>query len=144
MASRQSFMPVLQYTLHASCRAVVSEGYIYALGIYMHSAHIVPLRPYLALFPSALMAQGNPKLNSQKSSAKRVSAQQPKKGRRTIPPKKQAAVKHAAHHNSLSSKINKSIESQILASASGEKLSILKPSAPFVPFLSSLSNLSSF
>ncbi|KAH9955159.1 hypothetical protein BC827DRAFT_1142015 [Russula dissimulans] len=50
-----------------------------------------------------------------------------KKGRRTIAPKKAAAIKHASMHKALSAKINKSVEQQMVNAASSGKLTIMKP-----------------
>lgn len=52
-----------------------------------------------------------------------------KKGRRTVAPKKVAAIKQASMHKALSAKINKSVEQQMVNAASSGKLTIMKPAA---------------
>jgi len=78
------------------------------------------------------MVQGNTKGLKQKTISARSTQTkaQPKKGRRAIPPKKAAAVKHAAIHNTLSAKINRSVETQMVTTASSGKLTILKQDKP--------------
>jgi len=49
-----------------------------------------------------------------------------KKGKRTIAPKKEALLKQAALHKSLSSKINASVEKQMVNAASAGKLTIMR------------------
>ncbi|KIM28922.1 hypothetical protein M408DRAFT_328985 [Serendipita vermifera MAFF 305830] len=72
------------------------------------------------------MAQGSSKLA--KSAPKRVTKQasNPKKGQRTIPPKKRALVAQAAKKKELSAKLTRSIEKQTAAVASSGKLTIMK------------------
>ncbi|KAI9463792.1 hypothetical protein F5148DRAFT_1286025 [Russula earlei] len=53
-------------------------------------------------------------------------AANPKKGRRTVAPKKAAAIKQASLHKALSAKINKSVEQQMVNAASSGKLTIMK------------------
>ncbi|TDL23135.1 hypothetical protein BD410DRAFT_839050 [Rickenella mellea] len=75
------------------------------------------------------MVQGKSKGLQQKAASSRhasKAAAAPKKGRRAIPPKKASAVKHAAIHQDLSAKINRSIEKQMVSAASSGKLTILK------------------
>jgi hypothetical protein len=75
------------------------------------------------------MAQGNSKgLASAAGSGGRQSkhAQNPKKGARSIPPKKLGAVVRRTMQKNLSSKINNSIEKQMVTAASGGKLTIMK------------------
>ncbi|KAG8936382.1 hypothetical protein FRC02_002606 [Tulasnella sp. 418] len=91
------------------------------------------------------MAQGSSKLASKPQSS-RHSKNTPKKGKRVIPPKKQPAIQHAKlkkvlfffhkatihltlSRQSLSAKINNSIEQQMVAAASSGKLTIMKPSS---------------
>ncbi|KAF8488674.1 hypothetical protein F5888DRAFT_1620659 [Russula emetica] len=50
-----------------------------------------------------------------------------KKGRRAVAPKKTAAIKQASMHKTLSAKINKSVEQQMVNAASSGKLTIMKP-----------------
>ncbi|KZS93194.1 hypothetical protein SISNIDRAFT_486110 [Sistotremastrum niveocremeum HHB9708] len=75
------------------------------------------------------MVQGSSKGLQKKATSARHSVAQPKKGQRAIPPKKKAAIKHASIQRSLSAKINKSIENQMVAAASAGKLTIMKNSA---------------
>lgn len=98
------------------------------------------------------MVQGKTKGLQQKatSSRKGNQASQMKKGKRVIPPKKAAAVKHEAMRQvclffifytiirtqpnfpaikSLSAKINRSIERQVVSAASSGKLTIMKNEA---------------
>ncbi|KAJ7600998.1 hypothetical protein C8J56DRAFT_1038608 [Mycena floridula] len=49
-----------------------------------------------------------------------------KRGKRVIPPKKAALVKQASMHQTLSAKINRSIEQQMVTAASSGKLTIMK------------------
>jgi len=49
-----------------------------------------------------------------------------KKGKRAIAPKKEGLVKQAALHKSLSSKINASVEKQMVNAASAGKLTIMR------------------
>ncbi|ETW81817.1 hypothetical protein HETIRDRAFT_317149 [Heterobasidion irregulare TC 32-1] len=49
-----------------------------------------------------------------------------KKGRRDVAPKKTVLVKQAVMHKSLSAKINKSVEQQMVNAASSGKLTIMK------------------
>ncbi|KAF8527472.1 hypothetical protein BU17DRAFT_39841 [Hysterangium stoloniferum] len=74
------------------------------------------------------MVQGQTKnLQRKKESRASQKKQAPKKGQRSIPPKKAAAVKHATLQKSLSAKINNSIERQMAsASESSGKLLIVK------------------
>ncbi|CAG7846570.1 SubName: Full=Uncharacterized protein {ECO:0000313/EMBL:CCA67797.1} [Serendipita indica DSM 11827] len=76
------------------------------------------------------MAQGQPKLTA-KSAPRRQSkhAKDPKKGQRTIKPKRQSLIKAAAQKQQLSAKLTKSIERQAAVAASSGKLTIMKPSA---------------
>ncbi|EPS94724.1 hypothetical protein FOMPIDRAFT_1133793 [Fomitopsis schrenkii] len=76
------------------------------------------------------MAQGQVKgLQKAKPSGSRHAAKaaaQPKKGKRYVAPKKKDALKHAAMHQQLSAKINRSIEQQVASAASSGKLTIMK------------------
>ncbi|KAF9007663.1 hypothetical protein BDZ89DRAFT_1079353 [Hymenopellis radicata] len=53
-----------------------------------------------------------------------------KKGKRHIPPKKTVLVKQAQMQKSLTAKINKSIEQQMVTAASAGKLTIMRNSGP--------------
>ncbi|TFY68819.1 hypothetical protein EVG20_g3398 [Dentipellis fragilis] len=79
------------------------------------------------------MVQGKTKGLQQKSPNSRhaqKAAANPKKGRRTVAPKKAGLIKRATMHQSLSAKINKSIEQQMVSAASSGKLTIMKNTAP--------------
>ncbi|KAL0960658.1 hypothetical protein HGRIS_005688 [Hohenbuehelia grisea] len=81
------------------------------------------------------MVQGKTKGLQSKgsSSASRHAAKaaaNPKKGKKYIPPKKEVLVKQAAMKKTLSAKINKSIERQMVSAASAGKLTIMKHTAP--------------
>jgi len=79
------------------------------------------------------MAQGKSKGLQKKQESSRHAARAaaaPKKGRKEIPPKKAAAVKHAAMHKSLSSKINRSIERHLVSAAQPGTLTIMRNEAP--------------
>ncbi|TFL02315.1 hypothetical protein BDV98DRAFT_603540 [Pterulicium gracile] len=56
-----------------------------------------------------------------------------KKGKRNIPPKKPTLVKQAQMHQTLSAKINKSIETQMVAAASSGKLTIMRNATDAAP-----------
>ncbi|KDN51864.1 hypothetical protein RSAG8_00415, partial [Rhizoctonia solani AG-8 WAC10335] len=71
------------------------------------------------------MVQGKTKGMQSKGPA-RAANKDPKKGKRVIPPKKAAAVKHSSLQKSLSAKINNSIERQMAVAASSGKLTIMK------------------
>ncbi|KAB5596383.1 hypothetical protein CTheo_20 [Ceratobasidium theobromae] len=71
------------------------------------------------------MVQGKTK-GMQSKGPGRVNSKDPKKGKRVIPPKKAAAVKHASLQRTLSAKINNSIERQMVNAASPGKLTIMK------------------
>ncbi|KAF8610592.1 hypothetical protein BDV93DRAFT_601582 [Ceratobasidium sp. AG-I] len=71
------------------------------------------------------MVQGKTKGMQSKGTAKATN-KDPKKGKRVIAPKKAAAVKHASLQKSLSSKINNSIERQMVSAASAGKLTIMR------------------
>ncbi|KAH9841827.1 uncharacterized protein C8Q71DRAFT_350161 [Rhodofomes roseus] len=76
------------------------------------------------------MVQGQVKgLQKQKASGSRQAAKaaaQTKKGKRYVAPKNKDAVRHAAMHQQLSAKINRSIERQVASAASSGKLTIMK------------------
>ncbi|KAL1711092.1 hypothetical protein EV121DRAFT_285040 [Schizophyllum commune] len=75
------------------------------------------------------MAQGKIKgMQAKATSARHAqkAAANTKKGKRTVPPKKQVLIKQAQMHKSLSAKINKSIEQQMVNAASAGKLTIMK------------------
>ncbi|KAI0322420.1 hypothetical protein OF83DRAFT_1094288 [Amylostereum chailletii] len=75
------------------------------------------------------MVQGKIKGLQQKGPSSRhaqKAAANPKKGRRVAAPKKIVAVRQATLHQSLSAKINKSIEQQMVNAASSGKLTIMK------------------
>ncbi|XP_006462702.1 hypothetical protein AGABI2DRAFT_72803 [Agaricus bisporus var. bisporus H97] len=75
------------------------------------------------------MVQGKTKgLQSKAPSARHAhkAAANTKKGKRAVPPKKVALIKQAQMHKTLSSKINKSIEQQMVSAASAGKLTIMK------------------
>ncbi|KAF7299187.1 hypothetical protein MIND_00867400 [Mycena indigotica] len=75
------------------------------------------------------MAQGKTKgLQAKQTNARHAhkAATATKKGKRFIAPKKTALVKQAAVQKSLTAKINKSIENQMVAAASGGKLTIMR------------------
>lgn len=75
------------------------------------------------------MVQGKTKGLQNKASSSRQAAKaaaNPKKGKRYIPPKKTALVKQASMRQSLTAKINKSIEQQMVSAASAGKLTIMK------------------
>ncbi|KAJ3755973.1 hypothetical protein EV361DRAFT_948862 [Lentinula raphanica] len=79
------------------------------------------------------MAQGKTKGLQAKAPSQRQAqkaAATTKKGKRYIPPKKAALVKQATMHKTLTAKINKSIEQQMVSAASAGKLTIMKNSAP--------------
>jgi len=71
------------------------------------------------------MAQGKPKLAQKKASGGRPD-RNVKKGRRVVPPKAAAAIKHHTIQKKLSAKIHNSIERQAAAAASSGKLTIMK------------------
>jgi len=74
------------------------------------------------------MAQGNSGLKGKAPSSRHAAkaAANPKKGKRAVPPKKAVAVAQAARKQSLSAKINRSVEQQMVAAASAGKLTIMK------------------
>ena len=75
------------------------------------------------------MVQGKTKgLQAKAGNARHAAkaASSTKKGKRSIPPKKASLVKQAQMHQSLSAKINKSIETQMVAAASSGKLTIMR------------------
>ncbi|THH09540.1 hypothetical protein EW145_g1938 [Phellinidium pouzarii] len=79
------------------------------------------------------MAQGKSKGLQMKAESSRHAAKAAanmKKGRRTVPPKRTAAVKQAALHKSLSAKINRSIEQQAASALSPGTLTIMRPAVP--------------
>ncbi|PVG00233.1 hypothetical protein CPB86DRAFT_813282 [Serendipita vermifera] len=75
------------------------------------------------------MPQGASKLA--KSGPKRQTKQSinPKKGQRTIAPKRHSLVKAAAQKKQLSAKLTRSIEKQTATAASSGKLTIMKNAA---------------
>ncbi|KAF8724916.1 hypothetical protein AX14_008479 [Amanita brunnescens Koide BX004] len=75
------------------------------------------------------MVQGKTKGLQSKSPSNRQKSANLKKGKKYIAPKKPALVKQAAMHKTLSSKINKSIEAQMVSAASSGKLTIMKNAA---------------
>ncbi|PFH53938.1 hypothetical protein AMATHDRAFT_136226 [Amanita thiersii Skay4041] len=77
------------------------------------------------------MVQGKTKGLQSKAPSSRHSSKSvnPKKGKKYIAPKKSNLVKQASIHKALSTKINKSIEEQMVAAASSGKLTIMKNSA---------------
>jgi len=82
------------------------------------------------------MVQGKTKGLQAKASSSRHAAKaaaNTKKGKRHIAPKKTALVKQAALHQSLSAKINKSIEQQMVTAASSGKLTIMKTALDGAP-----------
>ncbi|KAH7913409.1 hypothetical protein BJ138DRAFT_1134096 [Hygrophoropsis aurantiaca] len=75
------------------------------------------------------MVQGKTKGLQSKASSSRHAAKAaaaPKKGKRYIPPKKASLVQQASMRQSLTAKINKSIETQMVTAASSGKLTIMK------------------
>ncbi|KAF7291594.1 hypothetical protein HMN09_01250500 [Mycena chlorophos] len=75
------------------------------------------------------MAQGKTKGLQSKQTTSRAAhkaSTTTKKGKRYVPPKKTSLVKQAAVQKTLTAKINKSIEEQMVAAASGGKLTIMK------------------
>jgi len=74
------------------------------------------------------MVQGKTKgLQAKTASSKQTKkAAETKKGKRYIPPKKAALVKQATMRQSLTAKISKSIEQQMVSAASPGKLTIMK------------------
>ncbi|KII87008.1 hypothetical protein PLICRDRAFT_55892 [Plicaturopsis crispa FD-325 SS-3] len=79
------------------------------------------------------MVQGKTKGLQNKGASSRHAAKAaaaPKKGKRYIAPKKTVLVKQASAHRSLTAKINKSIEQQMVSAASSGKLTIMKNVAP--------------
>ncbi|KZV73728.1 hypothetical protein PENSPDRAFT_574129 [Peniophora sp. CONT] len=84
------------------------------------------------------MVQGNTKGLQKKNGGNSRHAQKaaanPKKGLRSIAPKKTQAVKHAAMRKELSAKINRSVEQQMVNAASSGPLTIMKNigDAPYV------------
>ncbi|KAK2465218.1 hypothetical protein APHAL10511_002572 [Amanita phalloides] len=93
------------------------------------------------------MVQGKTKGLQNKSPSNRQKSANPKKGKKYIAPKKPALVKQAAMHKvtipivvktctqsiqALSTKINKSIEAQMVSAASSGKLTIMKNATPDV------------
>jgi len=79
------------------------------------------------------MAQGSTKgLQKKKESSHHAgrTAANTRKGRRAVPPKKPAAVKQAALHKSLSAKIGRSIEKQMVSAATTSTLTIMKNEGP--------------
>ncbi|TFK73579.1 hypothetical protein BDN72DRAFT_834449 [Pluteus cervinus] len=82
------------------------------------------------------MVQGKTKGLQSKASNTRHAAKaaaNPKKGKKYIPPKKQALVKSATLQRDLTAKINRSIEHQMVNAASAGKLTIMKNAAPPEP-----------
>ncbi|KAL7423352.1 hypothetical protein Q5752_002655 [Cryptotrichosporon argae] len=80
------------------------------------------------------MAQGNTKgLKSKAASGGRKKGGTMKKGRREIAPKQVDRVREKVHQKQLSSKINNSIEKQMVQAASAGKLSIMKGAAEVEP-----------
>jgi len=82
------------------------------------------------------MVQGKTKGLQSKTSSSRQAAKaaaNPKKGKRYIPPKKIALVKQASTRQSLTAKINKTIERQMVSAASAGKLTIMKNTADTEP-----------
>jgi len=74
-----------------------------------------------------IMVQGKTKgLHSKAPRRPTKAATNLKKGRKYIAPKKPALVKQASVHKDLSTKINRSIEQQMVSAASSGKLTILK------------------
>ncbi|CAE6518335.1 unnamed protein product [Rhizoctonia solani] len=88
------------------------------------------------------MVQGKTKGMQSKGPA-RAANKDLKKGKRVIPPKKPAAVKHASLQKSLSAKINNSIERQMANAASSGKLTIMKSIAESTTSSNSKSSKSS-
>ncbi|CAE6409488.1 hypothetical protein BN14_02832 [Rhizoctonia solani AG-1 IB] len=88
------------------------------------------------------MVQGKTK-GMQSKGPGRAASKDPKKGKRTIPPKKAAAVKHVSLQKSLSAKINNSIERQMATAASSGKLTIMKSIAESTASTSTKSSKSS-
>ncbi|KAF5360662.1 hypothetical protein D9756_004766 [Leucocoprinus leucothites] len=79
------------------------------------------------------MAQGKTKgLQTKAPSARHAqkAAANTKKGKKYIAPKKPALIKQTQMHKSLSAKIGKSIEQQMVSAASAGKLTIMKNTAP--------------
>ncbi|KDQ12120.1 hypothetical protein BOTBODRAFT_34738 [Botryobasidium botryosum FD-172 SS1] len=75
------------------------------------------------------MAQGKLKGLQKKAESSRAAAgnsKKTKKGQRSIAPKKAAHIQHRSLQQSLSAKINNSIEKQMVSAASAGKLTIMK------------------
>lgn len=72
------------------------------------------------------MAQGAGKLKAKSPSGGRKDAGKVKKGKRVVPPKNKQRVAEAAQKKALSTKINASIEQQLVKEASRGKLTIMK------------------
>ncbi|KAK1926631.1 hypothetical protein DB88DRAFT_482515 [Papiliotrema laurentii] len=73
------------------------------------------------------MAQGNTKgLKAKATSGGRKKTGKMQKGRRDIAPKNAQKVKERSQHKQLSSKINNSIEKQMVQAASAGKLTIMR------------------
>jgi hypothetical protein len=88
---------------------------------------ILPITSVSPPIVLSTMVQGKTKgLQNKPSSSKHKAAAATKKGKRYIPPKKTPLVKQAQMHKSLTAKINKSIETQMVAAASSGKLTIMK------------------
>ncbi|EJT98671.1 hypothetical protein DACRYDRAFT_57082 [Dacryopinax primogenitus] len=72
------------------------------------------------------MVQNQSKGMQKKAVSRKPDASHTKKGKRVIAPKKKDAVKHDQLKKSLSSKINRSIEKQIVGAAGNSKLTIVR------------------
>jgi len=74
------------------------------------------------------MAQGKLKGMQKKAESSRAAtnSKKTKKGQRAIAPKKAANIQHRSLQQSLSAKINNSIEKQMVSAASSGKLTIMK------------------
>ncbi|ORY25365.1 hypothetical protein BCR39DRAFT_590220 [Naematelia encephala] len=73
------------------------------------------------------MAQGTTKgLKAKSQSGGRKKTGQTKKGKRVVPPKDKQRIQERSHQKSLSSKINNSIEKQMVQAASAGKLTIMR------------------
>ncbi|KAG8782255.1 hypothetical protein FRC19_004882 [Serendipita sp. 401] len=72
------------------------------------------------------MTQGGSKLSKTTPKRETKHAKNPKKGKRTIQPKRKALIAQAAQKKELSAKLTRSIEKQAVNAASSGKLTIMK------------------
>ncbi|KAH8108703.1 hypothetical protein DFH11DRAFT_1068208 [Phellopilus nigrolimitatus] len=78
------------------------------------------------------MAQGKSKGLQKKAESSRhadKAAANMKKGRRALPPKKAVLVKQAKLHKTMSARINRSVEQQLVSAAQPGTLTIMRPEA---------------